>query len=51
MAATTAYYQYIIDLYHSRTRFSAWDKRLENHRQWLHGKKTLSWPATYNTFG
>ena len=50
MSATIAYYQHVIDLYHSRAHTEAWDQRLENHRQWLHSQKTFSWPKQNQTF-
>ena len=41
MAATTAYYQHIIDLHMARTRYKGWDTRLEDHRRSLHKKGPL----------
>ena len=50
MAATTAYYQHIIDLHLARTHHKAWDTRLENDRQSLHEKMSLRWPEKNETF-
>ena len=50
MAATTAYYQHIIDLHMARTYHKARATHLENYRQSLHEKKTLTRPERNETF-
>ena len=50
MSATAAYYQHMIDLYNFRAYSQSWDQRLESYRQWLHSRKTFSWPEQNQTF-
>ena len=50
MSARIAYYQHIVDLYMTRSRESAWDRRLENYRRWLSSPKTWNWPEQNGTF-
>ena len=42
MAATLAYYEHLVERHLSRKYFTAWDKRLQAHRQWLRSQKHLA---------